>query len=121
MPPSTLWPFPKEIPHAAVLLKQQSKGLERIFTAIDPDLQRQVEQLVGRHRVRLNQLDIHHIAVLVVDNQSHEIRSIVGGFDFFDLTQGPKSLHLMSLGIGSTLKPFYMPMLWIKDWSFQVH
>ena len=106
-PPSRLWPFPKEVPHISVQLNQQSKGHERILTTIDSDLQRQIEQLVGRHKSRLNQSDIHHIAVLVVDNQSSEIRAIMGGFDFFDSHTGAQiPAFSVPRNCGSTLKPF---------------
>ena len=82
-PPSALRPFPREMPHVAYWLRGQRARRARFETTIDPGLQLVVERVVAAHRERAWRDGIDSAAVVVIDNDTGDVRALVGNFDFF--------------------------------------
>jgi penicillin-binding protein 1C len=81
--------------------------LSRIQTTCDYTLQEKVETLVKDHINALEKKGITNAAVIVMDNASREILSMVGSKDFFDERHDGQVNGAVSLRQpGSTLKPF---------------
>jgi penicillin-binding protein 1C len=81
--------------------------LSRIQTTCDYALQEKVETLVKDHIHALEKKGITNAAVIVMDNDSREILSMVGSKDFFDDRHDGQVNGAVSLRQpGSTLKPF---------------
>ena len=81
--------------------------LSRIQTTCDYTLQKKVETLVRDHIKALEKKGITNAAVIVMDNVSREILSMVGSKDFFDDRHDGQVNGAVSLRQpGSTLKPF---------------
>ncbi len=75
-------------------------------TTLDCSLQRRVNTIVREELDRLQHSNVHHAAVVVLENDTGEVLSLVGSGDFenprggqIDGTRAPRSA-------GSTLKPF---------------
>lgn len=81
--------------------------LSRIRTSLDFMLQEKVEKLVGDHIDSLAKNNISNAAVIILDNLTGEILSMVGSRDFFDNRHDGQVNGAVSLRQpGSTLKPF---------------
>ncbi|MEE9326489.1 MAG: penicillin-binding protein 1C [Cocleimonas sp.] len=103
--------LPRLAPHLLDTLssKKTTKKQQRFETTIDYVLQSRIKQLAKHHAESLALKDIHNLAILVVDNQTFEVKSYIGnappakgGAKFgqaIDLIRRPRST-------GSTLKPF---------------
>jgi penicillin-binding protein 1C len=91
----------QQIPHS------QKRMLSRIRTSLDYALQEKVEKLVGDHIKSLEKNGISNAAVIVMDNVTGEILSMVGSKDFFDDRHDGQVNGAVALRQpGSTLKPF---------------
>ncbi len=78
-----------------------------IQTTIDYTIQEKVEALVKEHISSLKSRGISNASVIVLDNASGEILSMVGSKDFFDYEHSGQVNGALSLRQpGSTLKPF---------------
>jgi penicillin-binding protein 1C len=73
-------------------------------TTIDSELQREVHQAVMQHSRSLPAGS--DVAVVVIDIETSEIRSLVGSSDFRDPTDGQVNGALAKRSPGSALKPF---------------
>ncbi len=99
-------------PHFCDFILQQIppsklKRLSRILTTCDYRLQEKIEMLVRDHLDGLDEKGITNAAVIVLDNSSGEILSMVGSKDFFDAYHDGQVNGAVSLRQpGSTLKPF---------------
>jgi penicillin-binding protein 1C len=99
-------------PHFCDFILQQipqskMQMLSRIQTTCDYTLQEKVETLVKDHIHALEKKGITNAAVIVMDNASREILSMVGSKDFFDDRHDGQVNGAVSLRQpGSTLKPF---------------
>jgi penicillin-binding protein 1C len=83
------------------------RNLSRIQTTCDYSLQEKIETLVKDHIAALEDKNISNAAVIVLDNASGEILSMVGSKDFFDERHDGQVNGALSLRQpGSTLKPF---------------
>jgi penicillin-binding protein 1C len=83
------------------------RTLSRIQTTCDYALQKKIETLVKVHIEALEEKNISNAAVIVLDNVSGEILSMVGSKDFFDERHDGQVNGTLSLRQpGSTLKPF---------------
>jgi penicillin-binding protein 1C len=83
------------------------RTLSRIRTTCDYSLQEKIEMLVEDHIAALEKNNISNAAVVVLDNASGEILSMVGSKDFFDERYDGQVNGALSLRQpGSTLKPF---------------
>lgn len=99
-------------PHFCDFVLQQvppsvRQTLSRIETTCDYTLQKKIETLVKDHIGALEEKNISNAAVIVLDNASGEILSMVGSKDFFDERYDGQVNGTLSLRQpGSTLKPF---------------
>lgn len=105
--PSQRQRFPNLIPHTAWHLRHQYPDDYVTITTLDENLQRRTQTLLAQHVERLQDQDIHNAAAVIIDNQSREVRAIVGSADYFDqqalgANDGARSVR----SPGSTLKPF---------------
>ena len=95
---------PRLIPHLAWKLKRQ--GGDIIHTTINLNTQRKIEKLVKDYSRTLALKSIRNAAVIVLDNQTHQVISYVGSADFSDTTDGGQVNGAAAIRQpGSTLKP----------------
>ncbi len=84
-------------------------GLDRageVRTSLDGDLQRVVERLTAEHVARLAPEGVRQAAVVVLDNQTCQVRAMVGSTDYWRAPDGAVNGALARRQPGSTLKPF---------------
>ncbi|WP_052078464.1 penicillin-binding protein 1C [Spirochaeta lutea] len=114
-------PVPRDFsaPHLSIRLAQdlprQAGGepadRSRIRTTIDPDIQGAARGLFSQALYKARESRIHNGAVLVVHNQTGEVRAYVGSGDFFDDEHaGQIDGVRIRRQPGSTLKPFLYAM-----------
>jgi penicillin-binding protein 1C len=95
---------PKLIPHLAWKLKKQ--GGDVIATNINMNTQSKVEKLVEDYSRSLRLKNIRNAAVVVIDNQTHEVAAYIGSSGFYDtLDAGQVNGAAAIRQPGSTLKP----------------
>lgn len=95
---------PTYIPHLANRLKARSTGI--IHTYIDMDKQLTIEKLVADNARSLALKNIRNAAVMVIDNQSHQVIAYVGSANFKDTTDDGQVNGAAAIRQpGSTLKP----------------
>jgi penicillin-binding protein 1C len=83
----------------------------RVRTTIDRPLQEFVETQVRQVIGTLASRNVHHAAVLVIDNHSGEVLAYVGSPDYFSVVQQGRNDGAQALRQpGSTLKPFLYEM-----------
>ena len=99
-------------PHFCEFILQQipisrRRMLSKIRTSLDYVLQEKIETLVADHTQSLEKHNISNAAVIIMDNRTGEILSMVGSRDFFDDRHDGQVNGAVSLRQpGSTLKPF---------------
>jgi penicillin-binding protein 1C len=97
---------PRDAPHLAIRLSKMYPNEAIIRTAIVLNKQRQTENLVKNYVARLYALNIHNAAVMVLNNQTHEVEAYVGSADFKNPTDGGQVDGVRAIrSPGSTLKP----------------
>jgi penicillin-binding protein 1C len=85
----------------------ERRQLKTIQTTLDYALQEKVETLLKNHLNSLRKKGITNGAILIMDNATGEILSLVGSKDFFDDVHDGQVNGALSLRQpGSTLKPF---------------
>ena len=95
---------PDFIPQLAWKLKR--KGGDIIHTTIELNTQRKIEKLVKDYSRTLSLKNIRNAAVIVLDNQTHQVVSYVGSADFRDSADGGQVNGAAAIREpGSTLKP----------------
>ena len=95
---------PRLIPHLARKLKQQ--GGDIIKTNIILNTQLKTEKLVKDYVRILSLKNIHNAAVIILDNQTHNVITYVGSADFADTMDGGQVNGADAIRQpGSTLKP----------------
>ncbi len=94
--------FPFRAPHLARRLKNSNEE-KVIQTSIDPSLQEALENFIG-HEARWAD-DGASIAVVVVENETWNVKAYLGGADFW-APQGQLDLARAFRSPGSALKPF---------------
>ena len=95
---------PGEIaPHVTSSLRGRHQSIR---TTLEADLQGRVTGIVREELARLKKSNGHHAAVVVIDNSSGEILSLVGSGDFHDPRGGQIDGTRAPRSAGSTLKPF---------------
>jgi len=104
LPKRYLLPF--KIPHLAIWLKKRYPNKKRIYTTIEPDIQNSVKKIMESHYKSIKKFDIHNISVIVINNKTKSIISIIGSQGFFDEEGGQIKGFLALRSPGSTLKPF---------------
>lgn len=95
---------PKEAPHLSYKLKNNRESI--IQTYLDRNTQMKMEKLVGDY-VRTQRLkNIYNAAVMIIDNETHQVIAYVGSGDFSDSTDGGQVNGAAAVRQpGSTLKP----------------
>ncbi len=97
---------PKSVPHLAFRLKNEQKNTPIIRTAILPTRQAQVEQMTRNYVNRLQSMNIHNAAVIVVNNETMQVETYVGSADFNNPYDGGQVDGIKAVrSPGSTLKP----------------
>jgi penicillin-binding protein 1C len=100
---------PKLIPHLAWKLKKQ--GGDIIATNIDMNIQSRVEKLVEDYTRSLRLKNIRNSAVIILNNQTHNIVGYIGSSGFYDtLDAGQVNGAAAIRQPGSTLKPLLYGM-----------
>ncbi|MFA6542377.1 MAG: penicillin-binding protein 1C, partial [Bacteroidota bacterium] len=82
VPPEAHFKAPHAVQMALSLQPNVQSGT--IATTIDFPMQEQVQWLVRGHLNKLRSKNVHNAAVVVIDNETMEIRALVGSADFFD-------------------------------------
>ena len=101
----------REAPHFAFFLHSKYPAENVLETTLDRTIQQKVEQISQNYTRRLGKLGIYNSAILVVDNQTKEIRAYVGSQDFYDtLHNGQVDGVQAYRSPGSTLKPLIYGM-----------
>lgn len=77
-----------------------------IRTTLDLDLQRDVEAIVSSELASLRTANVHHSAVVVLDNATGGILALVSSGDWHDPRGGQINGAFVPRSPGSTLKPF---------------
>ncbi len=97
--------FPHYVPHLAYKLKQEYQGNE-IRTAIKMNTQLKVEQLTADYIRGMRLKNIQNAAVVILDNNTHEIITYLGSAAFNDTTDAGQVNGAAAIRQpGSTLKP----------------
>lgn len=97
---------PKLAPHLAFRLKKEHKNTPIIRTTILPTRQALVEQMTQNYVNRLQSMDIHNAAVIVVNNETMRVEAYVGSADFNNPYDGGQVDGIRAVrSPGSTLKP----------------
>ncbi|MBM74353.1 MAG: penicillin-binding protein 1C [Proteobacteria bacterium] len=102
-----LKPFPRGIPHLAMQIKRDLSAGEIRKLTLDAQVQHFTEVLLKQTQSSFRNKGIDNAAIVVADWKAHEIRAIVGGFDFWDGHDGSEiPAYRVPRSSGSTLKPF---------------
>ncbi len=80
--------------------------LKTIRTTLDYGLQAKIETMLKKHLAWLADKEVTNGAVVVLENQSGDILSMVGSKDYFDPEEGQVNGAVSRRQPGSTLKPF---------------
>ncbi len=95
---------PQMIPHLANKLRQT--GQTNIISTIDINLQQKTQILAEEYVQSLLLKNIHNAAVVIIDNETHEVLSYLGSGNFNDTTDAGQVNGAMAIRQpGSTLKP----------------
>jgi len=99
--------LPMIAPHLAEMLKNRAGSNGRVVSTIDRNLQILCEQKLKNHIAKLRQRGIKNGSIVVIENQSRNVRALVGSPDFFDIqSNGQVNTAIAPRSPGSTLKPF---------------
>ena len=94
-------------PHATEMLVGRADAHGRALSTIDRDLQIFCETKLKNYMGRLKSRGIGNGAVVVIDNQTHAVRALVGSPDYYDVSiQGQFNAAIAPRSPGSALKPF---------------
>lgn len=94
-------------PHLAQRLFRAHPGAPRLRSTVDRELQTRLERMLSEYVSKLSRSGITNGAVVLIDNQSREVRAYVGSGSFFDVEHDGQVDGAQSLrSPGSTLKPF---------------
>lgn len=97
---------PKLAPHFAYRMKQTLPNQAIITTTLDLEQQQKIEKLVRNHINYLYRKKIRNAAVMVVDNQTMEVKAYIGSADFSNTEDGGQVDGCQAVrSPGSTLKP----------------
>jgi penicillin-binding protein 1C len=97
---------PKQAPHLALRLKKDFPDQPIINTTIKIQSQKQIEEQVKNYVNRLQSMNIHNAAVLVINNETMAVEAYVGSADFNNPFDGGQVDGIRAIrSPGSTLKP----------------
>ncbi|MDC7223486.1 MAG: transglycosylase domain-containing protein, partial [Spirochaetales bacterium] len=89
----------------------------RLSTTIDVELNEKIERLVQSHVQKFEKEGMKQGAVVVIDNETLEIRAMVGSPDYWDEDKGSNNGATMLRQPGSALKPFTYSLAFEKGWQ----
>lgn len=99
--------MPMLAPHFADTLHAKYPDKAVIDASLSVDIQRLLKRAVARIRDRYEQLGVHNIGVIVVENASRKIRGVIGNFAYLGHAHGQSIASFnVPRSPGSTLKPF---------------
>ena len=90
-------------PHLVSSLRSRQSSVR---TTLEAPLQKKVQAIVKEERRRLRHSNAQHAAVVVIENSSGEVLSLIGSGDFHDQRAGQIDGTRSPRSAGSTLKPF---------------
>lgn len=97
---------PKLAPHFSLRMRNFYHTNYNIRTSLDLLMQLKIEQITKNYVNTLRSRNIHNAAVLVINNQTHEVKSYVGSADFSNGFDGGQVDGVVAnRSPGSTLKP----------------
>lgn len=97
---------PKQAPHLALRLKQEFPDQPVISSNINVQVQHQIEEQVKNYVNRLQTMNIHNAAVMVINNETMAVEAYVGSADFNNPYDGGQVDGIRAVrSPGSTLKP----------------
>lgn len=100
-------PMPTLAPHLANRLARHYPRMVDLHTTLDAELQQRLGQLTYQYMRRLRPQGITNAAVLVLDNETREVRAYIGSADYRNVyDQGQVDGVVAVRSPGSTLKPF---------------
>ncbi len=120
--------FVMEAPHLVVQVRQELerlygtevlyKGGLQVYTTLDLDLQRMVEQVVADRMLDLRTLDASNAALVALDPANGDVLALLGSADFWDAgIDGQVNVALNPRQPGSTLKPFVYLAALERGWT----
>jgi penicillin-binding protein 1C len=78
-----------------------------IHTSIDYEIQKYLQSYLKYETLKFNEYNLYNSAVVVIENETLDIKAYIGSNDFFDKKNGGQNDGvLMKKSPGSTLKPF---------------
>jgi penicillin-binding protein 1C len=99
--------FPIRAPHFVDLALENRGEIPAVMrTTLDPDVQRELQQVLRSHRDRLRRMGITQAAALIASSRSAEVLALVGSFSYSESNQGFNNGVVAQRSAGSTLKPF---------------
>ena len=97
---------PKQAPQLSLRLKKDFPDQPIINTTIKIQAQKQIEEQVKNYVNRLQSMNIHNAAVLVINNETMAVEAYVGSADFDNPYDGGQVDGIRAIrSPGSTLKP----------------
>ncbi len=103
-------PLPDIAPHLTERIKKEHPG-ERITSAIDKNLQQQLNWIAGQHYQQLKNNEIHNLAIVILDVDSRKILGYVGNSPTTKAHGHYVDILTKKRSTGSTLKPFLFAAL----------
>ncbi len=103
--------LPFEAPHFVDRVLQKATVSGRVYTTLDPDMQRMAHDLVERYVAERRTVGIRNAAVLLVDTRDVSVSALVGSADWYnDQIHGQVNGTAARRSPGSALKPFIYTM-----------
>ncbi len=97
---------PKLAPHLSLRLKQENPTEANVHSSLVRNKQLTIEKIVQNYVSRLYAMNIHNAAVMVINNQTHQVEAYVGSADFNNPVDGGQVDGVRAVrSPGSTLKP----------------
>jgi len=97
---------PKQAPHLSLRLKKDFPDRPIINTTVKIQAQKQIEEQIKNYVNRLQRMNIHNAAVLVINNETMAVEAYVGSADFNNPYDGGQVDGIRAIrSPGSTLKP----------------
>ncbi len=97
---------PKLAPHLSLRLKNEYPTQANIHSSLVRNKQLTIEKIVQNYVSRLYAMNIHNAAVMVVNNQTHQVEAYIGSADFNNPVDGGQVDGVRAIrSPGSTLKP----------------
>jgi penicillin-binding protein 1C len=103
--------FDEHAPHLADWIKSARRD-DRVITAIDPVIQRSLEEHVAANEAKLREVGVVNIGLIAVENATGEIRAAIGNFDAKRDGDAQRFASFqVARSTGSLLKPFLFERL----------